>query len=55
MIPRPLQVGATEQQHPMGTRQAGQPQMATRDRAATDGDPNLRSGGTGATASSITA
>ena len=30
MIPRPLQVGASEQQHPMGTRQAGPPQMATR-------------------------
>ena len=30
MIPRPLQVGASEQQHPMGNQQVGQPQMATR-------------------------
>ena len=30
MIPRPLQVGASKQQNPTGTRQAGPPQMATR-------------------------
>ena len=28
MIPRPLQVGASEQRHPVGNRQASQPQMA---------------------------
>ena len=28
MVPRPLQVGASEQRHTMGNRQAGQPQMA---------------------------
>ena len=55
MIPRPLQVGATEQQHPMGTRQAGQPQMATRVTQPQMATPTLCSGGTGATASSIAA
>ena len=28
MIPRPLQMGASEQRHPVGNRQASQPQMA---------------------------
>ena len=36
----------------MGNRQAGPPQMATMGRAATDGAPNLCTGGTDATASS---
>ena len=31
MIPRPLQVRASEQRHLMGNLQAGSPQMATRD------------------------
>ena len=31
MIPRPLQVGASEQRHQVGNRQSGPPQMATRD------------------------